>query len=163
MKQFWITVMVFILSASGAVWAHGEAPHKAKAEKKSVSTEQHPFGREGDARKVTRTIAVGMDDSMHYSPNEIRVKQGETVKFVARNNGKIMHEMVIGTMKELKAHGELMKKFPGMEHDEPYMAHVAPGKSEQIVWQFTKAGEFYYACLIPGHLEAGMIGKVVVK
>ena len=56
----------------------------------------------------------------------------------------------------------MMKKFPGMEHDEPYMAHVSPGKTDEIVWHFTKAGEFFYACLLPGHLEAGMIGKIVV-
>ena len=73
-----------------------------------------------------------------------------------------MHEMVLGTMDELKKHAELMKKHPGMEHDEPYMAHVAPGKKGEIVWQFTKAGEFFYGCLIPGHFEAGMIGKVTV-
>jgi uncharacterized cupredoxin-like copper-binding protein len=74
-----------------------------------------------------------------------------------------MHEMVIGTLKDLKAHAELMKKFPGMEHDEPYMAHVAPGRRQSIVWQFTKLGDFHYACLIPGHLEAGMIAKIKVE
>jgi uncharacterized cupredoxin-like copper-binding protein len=73
-----------------------------------------------------------------------------------------MHEMVIGTMKELKEHAEQMKKFPNMEHDEPYMAHVAPGKSEEIIWQFTKAGEFDFACLIAGHFDAGMMGKINV-
>jgi uncharacterized cupredoxin-like copper-binding protein len=73
-----------------------------------------------------------------------------------------MHEMVLGTMEELKKHAELMRKHPGMEHDEPYMAHVAPGKTETITWQFTKAGEFHYGCLIPGHFEAGMIGKIRV-
>jgi uncharacterized cupredoxin-like copper-binding protein len=56
-----------------------------------------------------------------------------------------------------------MRKHPEMEHDEPYMAHVAPGKTERIVWQFTKPGEYYYGCLIPGHFEAGMVGKVIVK
>ena len=71
--------------------------------------------------------------------------------------------MVIGTMKELKEHAELMRKSPNMEHDEPYMAHVGPGKADEIVWQFTRAGEFYYACLIPGHLEAGMIARITVK
>jgi uncharacterized cupredoxin-like copper-binding protein len=65
-------------------------------------------------------------------------------------------------MEELKAHGELMKKHPGMEHDEPYMAHVSSGKKEEMVWHFTKAGEFHYACLVPGHFEAGMIGKITV-
>ena len=80
-----------------------------------------------------------------------------------KNSGKVMHEMVIGSMKELKEHAEMMKKHPGMEHDEPYMAHVGPGKSETITWQFTKTGEFHFGCLIPGHFEAGMVGMITVK
>lgn len=69
--------------------------------------------------------------------------------------------MVLGTAEELKKHAELMKKFPGMEHEEPHMTHK-PGKSGEI-WQFTQAGEFQFACLIPGHFEADMVGKVTVK
>jgi uncharacterized cupredoxin-like copper-binding protein len=79
------------------------------------------------------------------------------------NAGKVMHEMVLGTMQDLKAHAELMEKHPGMEHDEPYMAHVPPGRTAEILWQFAKAGEFHYGCLVPGHLEAGMIGKITVR
>ena len=100
---------------------------------------------------------------MRYSPSEINVKRGETVRFLLQNNGKLMHEFVLGTLQELQAHGELMKRFPDMEHDEPYMAHVAPGRSVELGWQFTRAGEFYYGCLIPGHFEAGMIGRVIVE
>ena len=153
-------VTAMLALAAGAAWSHG-----GSHEKKSVQTsaEEHAFGRAGDAKKVVRTIQVGMDDSMHFTPGDLVLKRGQTIKFVVRNDGKIMHEMVIGTMKELKEHAELMRKFPDMEHDEPYMAHVAPGKREEIVWQFTRTGEFYYACLIPGHLEAGMIGKITVK
>jgi uncharacterized cupredoxin-like copper-binding protein len=84
------------------------------------------------------------------------------VRFVPVNKGQVMHEMVLGTMDDLKKHAELMRKHPGMEHDEPHMAHVAPGKSGEMGWQFTQAGEFHYGCLIPGHFEAGMIGKVKV-
>ena len=116
--------------------------------------------REGDPKKANRTIKVDMSDKMRFSPEAVEIKRGDIVRFAAKNSGKIMHEMVIGTMDELKKHAELMKKHPGMEHDEAYMAHVAPGKAETIVWQFTKAGEFYFACLIPGHFEAGMIGKI---
>ena len=36
-------------------------------------------------------------------------------------------------------------------------------RRESIVSQFTKAGEFHYACLIPGHPEAGMIAKITVE
>ena len=96
-------------------------------------------------------------------PGDIVIKRGQTVRFLVRNEGQVMHEMVIGRMQELKEHAELMRRFPEMEHDEPYMAHVAPGKEAEIVWQFTRAGEFHYACLIPGHMEAGMIARITVK
>ena len=153
-----------IAFAAAAAWSHGGS-HEKKPDAKAaeITAEEQVFGRAGDPKKVVRTIQVGMDDSMHFTPGDLVLKRGQTIKFVVRNDGRIMHEMVIGTMKELKEHAELMRKFPNMEHDEPYMAHVAPGKREEIVWQFTRSGEFYYACLIPGHLEAGMIGKITVK
>jgi uncharacterized cupredoxin-like copper-binding protein len=103
-----------------------------------------------------------MLDQMRFVPAEITVRRGEIVRFVPVNKGQVMHEMVLGTMDELKKHAELMRKHPGMEHDEPHMAHVAPGKQGVMGWQFTKAGEFFYGCLIPGHFDAGMIGKVTV-
>jgi uncharacterized cupredoxin-like copper-binding protein len=130
----------------GVAFAHGEGTH-AKNEVRAVAVEEHAFGREGDPKKVTRTVRVGMADTMRFAPSDLTVKRGETVKFVVRNNGKVKHEMVIGTMEELKAHAEIMKKHPGMEHDEPHMAHVAPGKTETLVWRFTKAGTFYFGCL----------------
>jgi uncharacterized cupredoxin-like copper-binding protein len=138
--------------------AHGDT-HKTSA---PISTDEYAFGKEGDPKHVTRTITVDMGDNMRYSPSEIRVRQGETIRFVVKNSGKLKHELVLGTMGELKAHGELMKKNPEMEHGDPYMAHVNPGKQEEMVWQFTKAGEFNYGCLAPGHFEAGMLGKITV-
>ena len=150
----------FAFSAMAA--AHGDVPHKTAA-KKPISTEVKPFGREGDPAKVTRTIKVDMSDRMRFNPGELRIKAGETIRFEVKNSGKTMHEMVLGTMQDLKEHAELMRKHPGMEHDEPYMAHVPPGKTERMVWHFTKSGEFYYGCLIPGHFEAGMVGKVIIR
>ncbi len=154
--------LAFALIASGPVWGHGDAHPKKAATTSFTPSEEKPFGTAGDPKKAKRTIAVGMSDKMRFNPASISVKQGETVKFVVKNSGKIMHEFVLGTMQELKEHSELMKKHPGMEHDEPYMAHVAPGKTETIVWRFTKAGEFHFGCLLPGHFEAGMVGKVAV-
>jgi uncharacterized cupredoxin-like copper-binding protein len=147
---------------AGVAFAHGDKPHAAKAADYSRA-EETPFGRAADPRKAKRTIRVEMNDQMRFVPAEIMVKRGETVRFVPSNKGQVMHEMVLGTMADLKAHAEMMKKHPGMEHDEPHMAHVAPGKAGEMGWQFTKAGEFYYGCLIPGHFEAGMIGKVIVR
>jgi uncharacterized cupredoxin-like copper-binding protein len=74
----------------------------------------------------------------------------------------MLHEFVLGTKKELDAHAALMLKFAAMEHDEPYMAHVLPGKTGEIVWTFNRAGEFAFACLINGHYQAGMVGRVKV-
>ncbi len=149
-------------TASQVTLAHGDAEHSKPKANEPISTEEHSFGRQGDPKNASRTIEVDMSDRMRFTPGEITVKQGETIKFVVANKGQVMHEMVIGTMDELKKHGELMRKFPEMEHDEPYMSHVGPSKKGELVWQFNKAGEFYYACLIPGHFEAGMVGKIKV-
>jgi uncharacterized cupredoxin-like copper-binding protein len=151
----WLALAAALVTSTAL--AHGDSRSQKKAEMKSTE-----FGQTGDPRKATRTVKVDMSDAMRFAPAEISVKRGETVRFVVANSGKQMHEMVLGTMNELKEHAELMKKHPGMEHDEPYMAHVQPGKKAEIVWQFTDAGEFHYGCLIPGHFEAGMVGKVIV-
>ena len=150
-----------LLAGGSQAFAHGPAAHGDKAVKK-ISTEVKAFGREGDPKKVSKTIEVEMADTMRFTPDTLTVKAGDTVKFVVKNSGKQMHEMVLGTEKELKEHAALMLKFPTMEHEEPYMAHVAAGKKEEIVWQFTKAGEYHFGCLIPGHFEAGMKGKITV-
>lgn len=162
MKYLTAAVTALLITAAPLTWAHGDAKH-APAKKKAISTEEKAFGKEGDPQKSVRTINVDMSDKMRFSPDTITVKQGETVKFVVKNSGKIMHEFVLGTIGELKEHSALMQKFPGMEHSEPYMAHVGPGKTETIAWQFTKYGSFNFGCLIPGHFEAGMVGKVTVN
>lgn len=143
--------------------AHGDGKRPAAQSFDAGKVEDTPFGQQGDPKKATRTIRVGMSDRMRFNPENIAVKKGETVRFVVANKGAVLHEMVLGTPQALKEHAELMKKHPGMEHDEPSMAHVKPGATGEIVWQFTKAGEFQFACLIPGHYEAGMVGKVTVR
>jgi uncharacterized cupredoxin-like copper-binding protein len=162
MERRMTLALIVALFAGLPAWAHGPGDQGAKSAR-PVSTEEKAFGREGDPKKVTRTIKVDMNDRMRFEPAALTVKRGDVVRFDVRNSGRTMHEMVLGTIGELKEHAELMRKHPGMEHDEPYMAHVAPGRTERIVWQFTKAGEFYYGCLIPGHFEAGMMGRIVVR
>jgi uncharacterized cupredoxin-like copper-binding protein len=154
-----------MLAASPAALSHGDAAHGNKAQRKAPAqpVEEKAFGRPGDPKKVTRTVRIQGTDDMRYTPAALTVKKGETVRFVVKNAGKILHETVLGTMAELQEHYELMKKFPDMEHDEPHMVHLKPGETGEMVWQFTKAGEFYFACLMPGHLEAGMLGKITVR
>ena len=158
-----IPAIVAAFVTGGPALAHEKALYGKKTEKSALSTIETAFGREGNPRNVVRTIKVDMSDAMRFTPAAIAIRRGETIRFEVRNSGRTIHEMVLGTMKELKDHAEVMKKHPGMEHDEPYMAHVAPGKTERIVWQFTRPGEFYYGCLIPGHFEAGMIGTINVS
>lgn len=161
MRSMKALVLIATLLVAPLAWAHGEKPHGAKGVDYSKA-EEHAFGRAADPKKAKRTVYVAMTDAMRFQPAELTVKRGEIVRFMPVNKGQVMHEMVLGTMDDLKKHAELMRKHPGMEHDEPHMAHVAPGKSGEMGWQFTKAGEFYYGCLIPGHFEAGMVGKVKV-
>lgn len=152
-----------LLAGAGAL-AHGNEDHASKPRKFDAARVQDTaFGREGDPAKAARTIQIGMADTMRFTPADITVRRGETVKIVAANQGQVLHEIVIGTPEELRKHAEMMKKFPGMEHEEAYMAHVKPGQRGEIVWQFTQAGEFAFACLLPGHFEAGMVGKVTVR
>jgi len=152
-----------LLLAGGTAFAHEQQAHAAPRKFDASQVEATPFGQEGEPNKVTRTIRVSMSDRMRFDPPNLTVRKGETIRFVVANKGAVLHEMVLGTAQALKEHAELMKKHPGMEHEEPSMAHVKPGATGEIVWQFTQAGRFQFACLIPGHFEAGMVGNVVVK
>lgn len=163
MKTLHTFTLAALFAASTAAFAHGDEDHAKKHKYDAAKVEVTDFGQEGDPKKVTRTINIDMADSMRFTPADLTVKRGETVKFVVHNGGQVLHEMVLGTKKALAEHAELMKKFPEMEHSDPNMAHVKPGKSGEIVWQFTKTGEFQFACLQPGHFEAGMVGKLTVK
>jgi uncharacterized cupredoxin-like copper-binding protein len=163
MRTEWNALVVALVAAVSTSLAFAHGAGKETKEKHAAKAEQKTFGIAGDPKRVTRTVTVDMSDAMRFTPAALQVKRGETVRFVVRNGGKLMHEMVIGTMGELAEHAALMKKFPEMEHEEPYMAHVQPGKTEEIVWLFNRAGEFNYACLVAGHFEAGMVGKVTVK
>ena len=110
-----------------------------------------------------RSIAISMDDSMRYSPAEIQVKRGEAVRIVATNRGKLMHEIVIGTRADLEAHAKHMREHPGMHHHEGSMLEVPAGETREMRWRPTSAGELFYGCLVPGHFEAGMVGRIVVE
>jgi uncharacterized cupredoxin-like copper-binding protein len=135
--------------AAGAADGHSHAPSDA-------------IGVPGKANKVSRTVTVDMTDNMRFTPSSLAVKRGETIRFVVKNSGQLKHEFVLGTEKELKEHYEVMKKFPEMEHDDPNMVTVAPGKTGEVIWQFTKSGTVDFGCLQPGHYDAGMKGAVKV-
>jgi uncharacterized cupredoxin-like copper-binding protein len=165
MNRFRVRLLILVVAFAHLprlAFAHDDAAH-ANASRSPISTEVHAFGVEGDPRKASRTIALSMDDRMRYSPAEIKVAQGETVTLAIRNKGKLLHELVLGTADGLARHAELMRKFPGMEHDEPFMVHVKPGTTKKLTWKFTQPGTFLFGCLVAGHFEAGMQGRIVVE
>ncbi len=141
--------------------------HESSSPMGGMSMDKHDavdVGRPGKADNVDRTIEVSMKDSMRFNPEQIDVKAGETVRFVVTNDGKIPHEMVIGTVEEMKEHAVMMRANPTMKHSEPNMITLAPGQHAELIWQFGKSGSAVdFACLVPGHLEAGMKGKFDVE
>jgi uncharacterized cupredoxin-like copper-binding protein len=125
-------------------------------------------GEPGDPKKPARTVRVvmyddGSEKDMRFEPALITVRKGEQIRFLLENGGTESHEFMLATVAENRKHGELMKKFPDMEHDDPNAKRLAVSQHGELTWKFTKAGEFEFACLIPGHYEAGMHGKIIVK
>jgi uncharacterized cupredoxin-like copper-binding protein len=160
--MFGIKIGITLVALASFVLPAAAHEKSASAGPAVAKQEQKPWGIVGNARDAKRTIEIAMSDDMRFTPSSIEVRQGETVKFVVRNKGKVLHEMVIGDRKTLDEHAALMMKFPKMEHDEPYMAHVQPARKETLVWTFNRAGDFDFACLIAGHYQAGMVGKIKV-
>lgn len=149
--------LALALSAGAALAGPGAAGHHDG---------EVAYGKPGDPKKPARLVQIAMgekDGKMHFIPNRIEIRRGEQIKFQLRNNGEMDHELVLATLEENLKHAIEMQKNPDMEHDDPNARRLAPKKTGEIVWAFTKAGEFDFSCLIPGHREAGMTGTVVVK
>jgi uncharacterized cupredoxin-like copper-binding protein len=158
-----IAVSAVALIAAHKAHAHGAETHGGEKHRKpNLDMAEKKFGRTGNPKKVARTIRIDGTDDMRYTPAKITVKQGETIRFIVANRGKLMHETVLGTLPELNEHAAWMKKYPNMEHDEPFMTHVGPGQTGEMIWEFTQPGVFHFGCLIPGHFEAGMRGTIEV-
>ena len=124
------------------------------------------FGKPGNPKKPARPVSITMremDGKMAFVPALIEVKRGEQIRFKLRNSGALDHEIVLATLEENLKHAKEMEKNPDMEHDDPNAKRLAPNKRGEFIWHFTKAGEFDISCLIPGHRDAGMTGKIVVK
>ena len=159
MKGIGITLMLAALGSGGAASAQDHA--KQPAAGAHAHTLQTPFGIAGNARDARRTVEIRMLDEMRFAPDTIDVRQGETIRLALTNTGKLPHELVIGTQKDLERHAAKMMDA-GMAHDEPHATLVAPGSKGEIVWNFNRAGRFDFACLVAGHYQAGMTGTINV-
>ena len=139
----------------GHTEGHGEEGHHEMA-----------AGMAGVVDKVSRTIEVSMietdDGDMIFEPKSLDIKAGETVRFAINNTGELEHEFVLDTVAKNAEHKKLMEEFPEMEHDDPNSVRLEEGQTGEIIWSFTNTGAFEFACLIPGHYEAGMHSNIVV-
>lgn len=149
-----------LLLALAATVAHASGDHGPHAH---AATARQPWGVPADASRATRTIEIAAGDDMRFQPSSIQVRRGETVRFVLHNTGKLAHEWVLGSGESLEAHAKAMREQPAMAHDEPGTVQVAPGATATLAWTFDRTGRFGFACLLPGHLEAGMKGAIVVR
>ncbi|HEX7962402.1 MAG TPA: cupredoxin family protein, partial [Terriglobales bacterium] len=156
-----LSLLLAGVSLAGVALGHGDKSHQAA--QFTEYGDQREFGRAGKSSEAKRTVVVEMTDLYRFKPSALKVKKGETVRLVFRNTGVQVHEWVIGTPKEIAEHAEMMRRFPNMEHDEVSNVHVPPGQERELVWQFNRSGTFEFACLLPGHHEAGMKGTTEVQ
>ncbi|SDS97000.1 Uncharacterized copper-binding protein, cupredoxin-like subfamily [Pseudomonas asplenii] len=149
----------------------------------------YDFGQPAPASKATRTIEVTMTD-IAFDAKALEVKAGETVRFVLVNKGQLLHEFNLGEASTHAEHQQEMLKMqqsgmltptgmqmPAMDHsnmagggmdhgmmkhDDPNSVLVEPGKTAELTWTFGKAGTLEFACNIPGHYQAGMVGQLKI-
>ncbi len=154
----------FCLSA--AILAAAMLSGQAAAHSPGAAHQHGDFGQAGDPKKSARVVQIAMREEkgrMVFVPDRVEVRKGEQIRFVLSNDGELNHEFVLGTRKGIEEHAREMKKSPEMEHDDDHSITLGMYATGEVLWRFTKAGHFVFACLIPGHLEKGMIGSVVVK
>jgi uncharacterized cupredoxin-like copper-binding protein len=120
------------------------------------------FGHPGEATEVTRTIKMVASD-IKFTPTAVTVRKGETIMFEIVNQGKLEHEFVLGDSAEQVEHDKEMAATPGMKMDHVNGVGVAPGQTARLVWTFTKSGTVQYACHVPGHFVAGMVGQLKIQ
>lgn len=136
------------------------------------------FGAPALASQADRTVEIVMGD-MYYAPRSLQVKAGETVRFVLVNKGAVMHEFSLGDAVMHARHQQEMLAMQGqmdhaamghgtmqhgasMKHDDPNTVMVAPGQRGELTWTFTQTTPIEFACNVPGHYQAGMVGKLTI-
>ena len=120
-------------------------------------------GQRGQPQNVKRTFKIEMNDQNRFNPNEIHVQAKETVRFFVRNVGQKPHDFVIGTLDELRQHARMMQEHHDMAHHDPNMLSLNPRQLGGVIWQFDQPGTYYFGCLQPGHMNEGMLGKIIVN
>jgi uncharacterized cupredoxin-like copper-binding protein len=157
-----------VLAAALALGGTGSIPpgYAHDAHGAHLVHETFSAGEPGNPKQSSRVIEITMherDGNMRFAPDRIELRRNEQVRFVLKNDGALEHEFLLATVKENAEHGAMMEKMPDMRHEEPNGKRLQAKGQSEILWRFTKRGEYEFACLIPGHYQAGMFGKILVK
>lgn len=158
-----LSLPAFVFAGGNHVGGHSMNGHSGHGMDSVKHREMMRIGTRGDASETDRIVEVTMDDTMRFLPETLSFREGETVQFRVRNNGSIRHEMVLGNPSMIAEHARGMRQGMGMDHDDPNMLSLPPGEEGTLIWKFTRAGKFTFACLVPGHFEAGMKGDITVE
>jgi uncharacterized cupredoxin-like copper-binding protein len=146
----------------GADTGIGNQPH-AKA---YDHPEHAPIGSPGTGAEITRTIEVKINETesgyMLFEPDVIHIEHGSVVRFEITNSGSVDHEFFLGSFDEIAKHQKWMRRHPDMEHNDPNSVTIPSAKTATLDWEFSDITNLEYACLIPGHREAGMFGVIIV-
>ena len=146
----------------------------------------HAFGKPAKAADADRTVEITLGD-MYYEPDSVQVKAGETVRFLLKNEGALLHEFSLGNAAvhaEHQKHMLMMQQMgmltptamqhdmskmdhsqhdmSGMAHDDPNTVMLEPGQSAELTWTFSQSTPIEFACNVPGHYQAGMVGKLTI-
>jgi uncharacterized cupredoxin-like copper-binding protein len=156
LRKIQLGSMIAIASAFITAQAYAGANH----------SKDHSFGEPGHAEDVTRTVTVEAHDAngeMKFVHEPLKIKLGETIKFVVTNRGEMPHEFSLGDSPTQRAHALMMEKMPDMKHEgDPAAVTLQPGETKEVIWTFNKPvqGSIELACQMPGHYEGGMVSKV---
>ncbi len=164
MKKTLMLIAVFgALAAPASATGFHRGPHDGPV----LHADTMPIGYPGDPDLIDRTIRVSMldasDETMAFDLDAINIVEGETIRFVLMNEGSEPHDFVMATPEEIEDHRAQMSGTPDMAHEAGYAVRVDPGQTGTLVWTFANEGIFEFACLIPGHYEAGMHGRLTVN
>jgi uncharacterized cupredoxin-like copper-binding protein len=155
-------IIFIMLTLCLSVWAASLA---LNTNARAHGDDDYAAGEPGDPSQPFRTVNISMREDgakLSFVPAQLEVRKDEQIKFVLHNDGALDHEFVLATKEENDEHAEMMRKNPDMVHADPNQMRLAPKATEELLWKFTRPGEFEFACLIPGHREAGMKGTVIV-
>jgi uncharacterized cupredoxin-like copper-binding protein len=159
---------------SVAAVACGSSGSTDQDEKSATGTAGTMTGAAEAMTEATGETVVVEASEFKFAPSTIRIPAGKPVKVVLNNGGNIEHEILIRdlsvkivateTSHDMHSAGEAgMRAMSEHVKAGRFHVHAGPGGEASEVMQADAAGTYDFACEIPGHKEAGMVGRIEVQ